>query len=92
MEIICLEHGERLTGSETNKKLGDYTKVYFEKNGYNVEKQYFSCINWKEYGVKFLYNGKKLLLDHNIILSVARLKEKSILLSKQKELVLVVQI
>lgn len=60
LKIICLEYGERLTGSEDNKKLGEYAKSYFEENDYNVEKQDFSCIDWKEYGVELLCDGKEL--------------------------------
>ena len=60
LEKIILEFGERLTGSLKNKELAEYTKSYFEKNGYHVEKQSFSCIDWNESGVKLLFNGKKI--------------------------------
>lgn len=60
LEKIILEFGERLTGSLKNKKTAKYAKSYFEKNGYDVEEQSFSCIDWNENGVKLLFNGKKI--------------------------------
>lgn len=53
LKKICGEYGNRLTGSIKNKQLEGYTKTYFEKNGYKVELQGFSCIDWKEQGVEF---------------------------------------
>lgn len=60
LEKIVLEFGERLTGSLKNKELAEYAKSYFEKNGYHVEKQSFSCIDWNEKGVELLLNDKKI--------------------------------
>ena len=60
LKKICLGYGERLTGSVTNRQLQDFTKSYFEDNGYNVELQEFTCIDWKEEGVELYCNGEKL--------------------------------
>ncbi|MFW6265126.1 MAG: M28 family peptidase, partial [Bacillota bacterium] len=60
LEKICLEYGERLTGSKKNKEIANYAKSYFQKNGYNVELQRFSCIDWKEEGVELYCNGEQL--------------------------------
>ncbi len=61
LEKICLDYGERLTGSYKNKQIQEYTKSYFEENGYNVELQDFSCIDWKEQGVELHCNGEALI-------------------------------
>jgi aminopeptidase YwaD len=63
MEKIVLEFGERLTGSLKNKEIAEYTKSYFKENGYSVEEQIFSCIDWNEEGVELLCNGKKISAD-----------------------------
>ena len=60
LEKIILEFGERLTGSLKNKEIAEYAKSYFKKNGYHVEEQNFSCIDWNEKGVELLFNGKKI--------------------------------
>ena len=60
LEKIVLEYGERLTGSLKNKEIAEYAKSYFKKNGYRVEEQNFSCIDWNEKGVELLFAGKKI--------------------------------
>jgi aminopeptidase YwaD len=60
LEIVVLEFGERLTGSLKNKEIAEYAKSYFKKNGYSVEEQIFSCIDWNEKGVELVCDGKKL--------------------------------
>jgi len=57
MQKICLEYGERLTGSESNQKLADYTAEYFEHASYQVERQKFSCIDWKAGEVELISDG-----------------------------------
>ncbi|RQD71135.1 MAG: Zn-dependent exopeptidase M28, partial [Halanaerobium sp. MSAO_Bac5] len=60
LKKIVLEYGERLTGSLKNKEIAEYAKSYFKKNGYRVEEQNFSCIDWNEKGVELLFAGKKI--------------------------------
>ena len=51
---ICVDIGERLTGSDKNKQMEDYAASYFEKEDFNVELQNFSCIDWKNYGADYM--------------------------------------
>jgi Iap family predicted aminopeptidase len=60
LNIICLEFGERLTGSTTNKQVQEYIKSYLQKNRFKVELQNFTCLDWKTDGAKLLCNDKKV--------------------------------
>ena len=54
LQYICFDIGERLTGSDKNKQMENYAASYFEKEGFNVELQNFSCIDWKNYGADYM--------------------------------------
>lgn len=81
LEKIILEFGERLTGSLKNKELAEYAKSYFEKNGYHVEKQSFSCIDWNEKGVELLLNDKKIRAEASYYSPGCQVEEKYVKIS-----------
>ena len=47
LNYISVEIGERLTGSENNKKVEAYVENYFKNQGYDVELQQFDCLDFK---------------------------------------------
>ena len=63
LQTICLEYGERLTGSVSNQKLADYTAQYFKDCGYIVEQQKFSCIDWQPGAVELSCEGHKFAAE-----------------------------
>lgn len=60
LEKICVEYGERLTGSLTNQQVANFTAAYFNSNGYRVELQEFPCLDWRVGKVELLLNGRKI--------------------------------
>ncbi len=60
LNYICVDIGERLTGSENNKWMESHAKNYFEDNDYKVELQDFLCIDWKNKGAELSFGGKRI--------------------------------
>ena len=60
LEEICVNIGERPTGSKKNRELEDYARSYFEANGCDVKTQQFECIDWENRGAKLSFGGKEL--------------------------------
>ena len=60
LNYICTDIGERPTGSMANRELAKYARNYFENNGYKIETQEFSCIDWENRGARLIVNQKEL--------------------------------
>lgn len=60
LEEVCLNIGERPTGSKKNRELENYARSYFEARGCDVETQQFECIDWENRGAKLFFAGQEL--------------------------------
>jgi len=55
--MLCETIGARPTGSDGNKKAVEYVSDILESNGFNVFKQEFDCIDWKNSGAELLIDN-----------------------------------
>jgi len=86
LHTICLEYGERLTGSVSNQKLANYTAQYFKDCGYNVEQQKFSCIDWQPGAVELSCEGHKFAAEPSYYTLGCDVEAEFIVLKTIKEL------
>ncbi|OJF94625.1 M28 family metallopeptidase [Alkalibacterium sp. 20] len=60
LNYISVEIGERLTGSENNKKVEAYAENYFKDQGFEVELQRFSCLDFKTADAELTFKGETI--------------------------------
>ncbi|MFO8069393.1 MAG: M28 family peptidase [Alkalibacterium sp.] len=60
LNYISVEIGERLTGSENNKKVEAYAENYFKNQGFEVELQRFSCLDFKRADAELTFQGETI--------------------------------
>ena len=86
LQEVCLNIGERPTGSHNNRQLEDYARSYFEANGYDVETQRFKCMDWENKGAKLFYAGEELEVKPSYYSTACDLEAEFTALSSLAEL------
>ena len=60
LQDLCLNIGERPTGSANNRLAQEYIRHQFELQGYQVEVQEFECIDWHSSGTSLRMGDRQL--------------------------------
>ena len=63
MARLCEKIGARPTGSAKNKEAVDYVFEVFQKCGFQVRRQEFSCIDWVNSGATLLVDGQVVSVE-----------------------------
>ncbi len=86
LKEVCVNIGERPTGSKKNRQLEDYARLYFVGNGFDVETQQFECINWENRGANLYIAGKELDVKPSYYTTACSLEAEYITLGSDAEL------